>query len=127
MAKVPFNVSVYDMNHVLSQVGKTVDDLSKEELEEILYSVGMDKKGVLEEVVLHRPKLSPNNSPWFGKRYTGWERQDKEWLFGKWCTLDNIISRQSDLEHTKDLMKMSKQANYTLTECEFAEAVNLKR
>ena len=35
MAKVPFNVSVFDLNHVLSQVDKTVDDLTQQEIEEL--------------------------------------------------------------------------------------------
>ena len=124
MAKVPFNVSVFDLNCFLSKVGMTVEDLSDAELEEILYSVGMDKKGVEVEEVLHRPKFSTNNEPWLGKRFTGFERQDKEWLYGGKCSLDNIIHSQTDLEHKKDLVMMSRQANYTLEECERAEVVS---
>ena len=124
MAKVPFNVSVFDLNCFLSKVGMTVEDLSDAELEEILYSVGMDKKGIEVEEVLHRPKFSANNEPWLGKRFTGFERQDKEWLFGGKCSLDNIIHSQTDLEHKKDLVMMSRQANYTLEECERAEVVS---
>ena len=122
MAKVPFNVSVFDLNCFLSKVGMTVEDLSDAELEEILFFVGMDKKGIEVEEVLHRPKFSANNEPWLGKRFTGFERQDKEWLYGGKCSLDNIIHSQTDLEHKKDLVMMSRQANYTLEECERAEA-----
>jgi hypothetical protein len=127
MAKVPFNVSVFDLNHVLSKVGKSVDDLSKEELEEILFYVGMDKKGYELESVMHRPKYSPNNEPWLGGRYSGFERQDREWMFGGKSTLDNVISSQDDLEHKKDLLMMSRQANFTLEECERAEATSRKK
>lgn len=127
MAKVPFNVSVYDLNHVLSKVGKSVESLSPEDLEDILFFVGMDKKGIEVEEVLHRPKYSPNNEPWLGKRYSGFERQDREWMFGGKATLDNVISSQDDLEHKKDLLMMSRQANFTLEECERAEATSRKK
>ena len=121
MAKVPFNVSVFDLNCFLSKVGMTVEDLSDEELEEILFFVGMDKKGIEVEEVLHRPKFSANNEPWLGKRFTGFERQDKEWLYGGKCSLDNIIHSQTDLDHKRDLVMMSRQSNNTAEMIEMAE------
>ena len=121
MAKVPFNISEFDLNHVLNQVGKTVESISKEELEEILFYVGMDKKGVEVEEVLHRPKYSPNNEPWLGKRYSGFERQDREWLYGGKSTLDNVISSQTDMDHKRDLVMMSRQSNNTAEMIEMAE------
>ena len=124
MSKVVYAVSFYDVNHILKQADKCVDMLTEQEIEEILFYIGMDKKGVEVEEVLHRPKYSPNNEPWFGKRFTGFERQDKEWLYGGKCSLDNIIHSQTDLEHKKDLVMMSRQANYTLEECERAEVVS---
>lgn len=127
MAKVPFNVSVFDLNVVLSEVDKSTKDLSNEELEAILFQLGMDSKGIEVETVLHRPKYSPNNEPWLGERYSGFERQDREWLYGGKSTLDNVISSQTDMEHKKDLLMMSRQANYTLEECERAESVSKKK
>ncbi len=127
MSKTPFNVSQYDLNHVLKPTGKQIENLSLEELEEILFFVGMDKKGIEVETVLHRPKYSPNNEPWLGERYSGFERQDREWLYGGKSTLDNVISSQTDMEHKKDLLMMSRQANYTLEECERAESVSKKK
>lgn len=127
MAKVPFNVSVFDLNRVLAQVDKSTKGLSSEELETILFQLGMDKKGIEVETVLHRPKYSPNNEPWLGERYSGFERQDREWLYGGKSTLDNVISSQTDMEHKKDLLMMSRQANYTLEECERAESVSKKK
>ena len=127
MAKVPFNVSVFDLNVVLSEVDKSTKDLSNEELEAILFQLGMDNKGIEVETVLHRPKYSPNNEPWLGERYSGFERQDREWLFSGKSTLDNMISSQTDMEHKKDLLMMSRQANYTLEECERAEASSKKK
>ena len=121
MAKVPFNVSVFDLNRVLSEVDKSTKDLSNEELEAILFQLGMDSKGIEVETVLHRPKYSPNNEPWLGERFTGFERQDKEWLYGGKCSLDNIIHSQTDLEHKKDLVMMSRQANHTQIALEQAE------
>ena len=127
MAKVPFNVSVFDLNVVLSEVDKSTKDLSNEELEAILFQLGMDSKGIEVETVLHRPKYSLNNEPWLGERYSGFERQDREWLFSGKSTLDNMISSQTDMEHKKDLLMMSRQANYTLEECERAESVSKKK
>ena len=127
MAKVPFNVSVFDLNRVLAQVDKSTKDLSSEELETILFQLGMDNKGIEVETVPHRPKYSPNNEPWLGERYSGFERQDREWLFSGKSTLDNVISSQTDMEHKKDLLMMSRQANYTLEECERAESVSKKK
>ena len=121
MAKVPFNVSVFDLNHVLAQVGKSTKDLSQEELETILFQLGMDSKGVEVETVLHRPKYSPNNEPWLGERYSGFERQDREWLYGGKSTLDNVISSQTDLDHKRDLVMMSRQSNNTAEMIEMAE------
>ena len=113
MSKTPFNVSQYDLNHVLKPTGKQIENLSLEELEEILFFAGMDKKGVEVEEVLHRPKFSTNNEPWLGNRFSGFERQDKEWMNSSKCSLENVIHSQSDLEHKKDLVMMSRQSNNT--------------
>ena len=121
MAKVPFNVSVFDLNCFLSKVGMTVEDLSDAELEEILFFVGMDKKGVEVEEVLHRPKFSTNNEPWLGNRYSGFERQDREWMFSSKCSLENVIHSQTDLDHKRDLVMMSRQSNNTAEMIEMAE------
>lgn len=122
MSKVVYAVSFYDVNHILKQADKCVDMLTEKEIEEILFSIGMCKKGVEVEEVLHRPKYSPNNEPWFGKRFTGFERQDKEWMYGGKATLDNVISSQDDLEHKKDLLMMSRQANHTQIAIESKQA-----
>ena len=121
MAKVPFNVSEFDLNHVLSQVGKTVESLTKQELEEVLFYVGMDRKGVTIEKVLHRPQFSPNNESWLGNRYSGFERQDREWMFSSKCSLENVIHSQTDLDHKRDLVMMSRQSNNTAEMIEMAE------
>ncbi len=121
MSKTPFNVSQYDLNHVLKPTGKQIENLSLEELEEILFFVGMDKKGVEVEEVLHRPKFSTNNEPWLGKRFTGFERQDREWMFSSKCSLENVIHSQTDLDHKRDLVMMSRQSNNTAEMIEMAE------
>ena len=121
MAKVPFNVSEFDLNHVLNQVGKTVESLTKQELEDVLFYVGMDRKGVTIEKVLHRPQFSPNNEAWLGNRYSGFERQDREWMFSSKCSLENVIHSQTDLDHKRDLVMMSRQSNNTAEMIEMAE------
>ena len=121
MSKTPFNVSQYDLNHVLKPTGKQIENLSLEELEEILFFVGMDKKGIEVETVLHRPKYSPNNEPWLGERYSGFERQDREWMFSSKCSLENVIHSQTDLDHKRDLVMMSRQSNNTAEMIEMAE------
>ena len=121
MSKTPFNVSQYDLNHVLKPTGKQIENLSLEELEEILFFAGMDKKGVEVEEVLHRPKFSPNNEPWLGNRFSGFERQDKEWMFSSKCSLENVIHSQTDLDHKRDLVMRSRQSNNTAEMIEMAE------
>ncbi len=112
MAKVPFNVSEFDLNHVLSQAGKTVESLTKQEFEDVLFYVGMDRKGITIEKVLH---------PWLGNRYSGFERQDREWMFSSKCSLENVIHSQTDLDHKRDLVMMSRQSNNTAEMIEMAE------
>lgn len=124
MSKVVYAVSFYDVNHILKQADKCVDMLAKQEIEQILFYVGMEipkSKEVEVEEVLHRPRYSPNNEPWFGKRWIGFERQDKEWLFSSKCSLENVIQSQDDLEHKKDLVMMSRQSNNTAEMIEMAE------
>ena len=119
MAKVPFNVSEFDLNHVLNQVGETVESLTKQELEDVLFYVGMDRKGIEIEKVLHRPQFSPNNEPWLGNRYSGFERQDREWMFSNKCSLENVIQSQTDMDHKRDLVLMSQQSTSNIVEfCE---------
>ena len=120
MSKVVYAVSFYDVNHILKQADKCVDMLTEQEIEEILFFIGMDKKGVEVEEVLHRPRYSPNNEPWFGKRWIGFERQDKEWLFSSKCSLENVIQSQTDMDHKRDLVIMSQQSTSNIVE--FAES-----
>ena len=122
MAKVLKTLSMFDVNKVLSDVGKTVEDFTAQEMEDALYSIGFDRKGIeIEHDILHRPIFSYNNQPWSGSRIIGFERQDKEWLFSGKATLDNIISGQSDSSHRKDLMTMSTQSNNTAAICSHME------
>lgn len=111
--KLPTGISYYDLNYFLSQVEKTVDDLTKEELNEIVFMLGLEKDTWEVEECIHRPKFTPNNSPWKGKRILGYERQDKDWILSKKSSLENIISSQTDMEHVADLVRMSQQANNT--------------
>ena len=119
MSKVVYAVSFYDVNHILKQADKCVDMLAEQEIEEILFYIGMEKKGIEVEEVLHRPKYSPNNEPWFGKRWLGFERQDKEWLFSSKSTIENVIQSQTDMDHKRDLVLMSQQSTSNIVEfCE---------
>ena len=44
MSKVVYAVSFYDVNHILKQADKCVDMLTEQEIEEILFYIGMEKK-----------------------------------------------------------------------------------
>ena len=103
--KMPMAVSYYDLNHFLAKAGKVVEDLTKQELEEVLYYIGMERGPKQVEEVLHRP-VHGNKMPWKGKRILGYERQDKEWM-RKGTSLENVIHTQNDVEHKKDLIVMS--------------------
>lgn len=113
MSKVAMCISYYDLNHFLKKEGLEVDDLKKEQLNEILSYLGMDINTYEVEEVLHRPIYSANNEPWFGKRFIGYERQDKDWMFSKKSSIENIIASQTDVEHAAELIRMSQQANNT--------------
>lgn len=113
-SKIPMSVSYYDLNYFLAKEGLTVEDCTKEQIEEILFFLGMEKERYETEEVLHRPLYSPNNEPWKGKRFIGWERRDKEWLFSKKSSIENVIACNDDVEHVQDLMNMSRLSNNTL-------------
>ena len=113
MSKVPMAISHYDLNHFLKEEGVTVEDLSEVQLKEVLDYLGMDINSYEAEEVLHRPRYSPNNEPWKGKRLVGWERQDKDWLFSKKSSIENIIASQTDGGHAAELMRMSASGGHT--------------
>lgn len=113
-SKIPMSVSYYDLNYFLGKEGLTIEDCTKEQIEEILFFLGMEKERYETEEVLHRPLYYPNNEPWMGKRFIGWERQDKEWLYSKKSSIENVIACNDDVEHVQDLMNMSRLSNNTL-------------
>lgn len=103
--KTPMAVSYYDLNHFLAKVDKVVEDLTKQELEDVLHYIGMERGPKQVEDVLHRP-IYGDKSPWQGKRILGYERRDVEWMCNK-TSLENVIHIQEDVEHKKDLIIMS--------------------
>ena len=103
--KTPMAVSYYDLNHFLAKADKVVEDLTKQELEDVLHYIGMERGYKQVEDVLHRP-IHGNKLPWKGKRILGYERRDAEWMYSK-TSLENVIHIQEDVEHKKDLIVMS--------------------
>ena len=103
--KTPMAVSYYDLNHFLAKADKVVEDLTKQELEDVLHYLGMERGYKQVEDVLHRP-IHGNKLPWKGKRILGYERRDVEWMCNK-TSLENVIHIQEDVEHKKDLIIMS--------------------
>ena len=113
MSKVPLAISQYDINHCLQKEGLDISDLSDIQIKEVLEFLGMEATSYEVEEVLHRPQYSPNNQPWFGKRFLGFERQDKSWMFSKKSSIENIIASQTDGGHAAELMRMSCQNGHT--------------
>lgn len=113
MSKVPMAISHYDLNLFLGKMNTKVDDLSEIDLKQVLDFLGMDINSFEVEEVLHRPKHSTNNTPWFGKRFVGWERQDKDWLLSRKSSIENVIASQTDGGHAAELMRMSCQNGHT--------------
>ena len=109
--KTPISVSLFDIEVLLERNGAALEDYSDDVLKEALYSIGFDKKYLEEEVVMHRPIFSPNNQPWYGKRFISFERQDKEWKQHRLCSLENIIGANEDMDHRIDLIRMSQRMN----------------
>ena len=109
--KTPISISLFDIGVLLERNGASLKDYSDDNLKEALYSIGFDKKYLEEEVVMHRPIFSPNNQPWYGKRFISFERQDKEWKQHRLCSLENIIGANEDMDHRIDLIRMSQRMN----------------
>ena len=109
--KTPISLSLFDIEVLLERNGAALEDYSDDVLKEALYSIGFDKKYLEEEVVMHRPIFSPNNQPWYGKRFISFERQDKEWKQHRLCSLENIIGANEDMDHRIDLIRMSQRMN----------------
>ena len=109
--KTPISVSLFDIEVLLERNGASLKGYSDDNLKEALYSIGFDKKYLEEEVVMHRPIFSPNNQPWYGKRFISFERQDKEWKQHRLCSLENIIGANEDMDHRIDLIRMSQRMN----------------
>ena len=114
MSKVLKTLSLFDVEDVLKQIDKTLKDFPCQEIEDALFSIGFDRRNIeVEHDVLHRPMRSPNNNPWNGSRFVGYERQDRSWLFSGKSTLENDIASQHDNDHRRDLVTMSMQPNFT--------------
>lgn len=76
---------------------------------EILYALGLDvEKGVEEEYVQHR---NWQNQVVKCIRYTGEERQDKQWLRSGHASVEAHIASADD-ETRKDMLMMSRQLPY---------------
>jgi hypothetical protein len=121
--KIPIQLSHYDVQYVLEKSGDTrkLEDLDSDELNQALYSIGFNITGLIVDECLHRPIFSPNNEPWYGKRYLANERQDKEWLRSGKASLENTINSNPDTDHRRDLIVMSTQSNNTLEIIEHME------
>lgn len=124
--KVPLIVSTYDIDYVLekgntgltfsSLYGEFSGDGISDELIEILYSIGMAVEHDMEiQEVLHRPRWSPNNMPWKGRRLFGWEREDEEWLNSGRASLEVRIRKYAEKDSSQyaELKRMSAESNFT--------------
>ena len=88
---------------------KAVQQEDKKTIEKILYYLGLDIKEPYElEECPHRPLMKDGNEPWFGPRYVGNERQDKEYLDSGNSTWENRIDACRDPELRADLIGMNK-------------------
>lgn len=122
MSKIPMSISWFDIEHVLRQADMKMSDLCDEQIEEILFFCGVERGTYEIEEVLHRPRFSVNNEPWSGKRFSGYERQDKEWLFSGKSSIENVIASQTDMHHKRDLMMMSMSSTNTYDACTHLES-----
>ena len=99
-------VSVFDLlNHPESKAVVASGD--KEQLEQLLFSIGFDiSKEIEEEMCWHRPLYT--NETMYGTRWIGSERTDQEWLKSEFCTFDNRLERVGlkDVGLQRDLLKM---------------------
>lgn len=99
-------VSIFDLL-IYPESRAIVASEDREQLNQLLFSIGFDiSKEIEEEVCWHRPLYT--NELVYGIRWAGSERIDQEWLESKWCTFDNRLERigLKDVELQRDLLKM---------------------
>lgn len=106
------SVSLWDlMNYEESKKAALSGD--RKQLEDILFKLGLDvAKGYEEEQILHRPLSKKDKEPWFGIRYSSFERQDFEWLNSEHCSWENKLDN-TDVSLRDDLISLGQQSNFT--------------
>lgn len=106
-------VSVYD----LMQFEKSREVLlnwDESKFLDILFEIGFDLEREIEkQVVNHRPLTT--NKEFFGVRWVGEERKDKDWMESDYCTPDNKLEAIGviDLELQRELLDMARFPQWT--------------
>lgn len=79
----------------------------EEKIKDILYNLGMDTDipYVIEECY-HRPLKRKDNTPWFGPRFVGIERQDEEYLNSGYASWEAKVAASDDPYLRMELKRM---------------------
>lgn len=79
----------------------------EEKIKQILFSLGMDVEQPYDlESCHHRPLLKEDNSPWYGPRFVGVERQDEEYLKSGYASWEAKVAASNDPHLRKELRRM---------------------
>lgn len=104
-------ISFYDLMQY-PEAKQAILDNDEKAMNKVLYSLGLDINEYFEIVdCYHRPLTKKDNSPWYGSRYVGVERQDKAYLESGNSSWENIVDSTGDIGLKLQLEQMSKQGS----------------
>lgn len=107
----PRSISLYDLMQY-DVAKKAILNEDKKTLEAVLYSLGLDTNEPYHlDECNHRPLTKKDNEPWYGGRYNGNERQDREWLMSEHCSWENKVDSIRDPELRSELIMMGNQGS----------------
>lgn len=108
-------VSLYDIMYCPAGA-QLVREGTEQDFLDLLYCLGFDTTKPLErQEVWHRPLTSKTNTPIFGMRFVGQERNDDEWRNSGLRSMEARLDeyRQTDFELFKDMFQASYFHNFT--------------
>jgi hypothetical protein len=118
MSSTGFSLSLYDLIQI-DKFKQAIKDGDQKKAEEVLHENGLAVGLGYEQVVCTHRCLT-RKEPWYGVRYEGSERTDKEFLATGSASLDAHIASSGDMTLRKELKNMSKTSESVSTN-EFKE------
>jgi len=107
----PRSISLYDLMQY-DVAKKAILNEDKKTLEAVLYSLGLDTEQPYHiDECNHRPLTKKDNTPWFGGRYNGVERTDRQWELSGNMSWECKVACIRDPELRSELIMMGNQGS----------------